>query len=121
MRCVARCNLYCQSGFVVIEIQLAAGSRLKMGGVWSFLSTSKNQKTLSWISGGLVVVAGGAWAVFTYLWPHDASSPGVAKIVCAQPGGVAAGRDASGNTITINGAVQVAMGTKPCVEAGKPQ
>jgi hypothetical protein len=91
-----------------------------MGGLWSFLSTSKNQKTLSWIGGGLVVVASGAWAVFTYLWPHEGPSAEGPKIVCAQPGGVAAGRDASGNTITVNGSMQVAMGAKPCVEAAKP-
>jgi hypothetical protein len=92
-----------------------------MGGVWSFLSATKNQKTLSWVGGGLVVVAGGAWAVFTYLWPHEASSPEGPTIVCTQPGGIAAGRDANGNSITINGSVQVAAGAKPCVEPGKPQ
>ena len=92
-----------------------------MDGVWSFLSAPKNQKTISWIGGGLVVVAGGAWALFTYLWPHEASSPEGPKIVCAQPGGIAAGRDSSGNTITINGPVQVAAGAKPCVETGKAQ
>lgn len=87
-----------------------------MGSLWPFLSASKNQKTLSWLGAGLVVVAGGGWAVFTYIWPHDEGP----KIVCAQQGGVAAGRDASGNTITINGSAQVAMGAKPCVERGKP-
>lgn len=92
-----------------------------MGSLWSFLSTPKNQKTISWIGGGLVVVAGGAWAVFTYLSPNEASSPEGPKIVCAQPGGIAAGRDANGNTIAVNGNSQVATGAKPCVEAGKPQ
>ena len=88
-----------------------------MGSLWSFLSASKNQKTLSWAGGGVVVAVGGAWAVYTYVWPHEADVP---KIVCAQPGGVAAGRDAKGDTITINGSVQVAAGAKPCVDAGKP-
>lgn len=94
-----------------------------MGSLWKFVSAPKNQKSLSWIGGGLVVVAGGAWAVVTYLWPHEAPSPEGPKIVCAEPGGVAAGRDANGNTITINGNAQVATGAKqaPCVEAGKPQ
>jgi hypothetical protein len=92
-----------------------------MGSPWSFLSASKNQKTLSRLGAGLVVVAGGAWAVFTYLWPHEASSPEGPRIVCAQPGTVAAGRDANGNTITINGSMQLAMGAKPCVEVGKPR
>jgi hypothetical protein len=92
-----------------------------VGGLWSFLSAPKNQKTLSWAGGGLVLVAAGSWAVFTYLWPHDAPSADGPKIVCAQSGGVAAGRDASGNTITTNGNTQVATGGAPCVEAGKPQ
>jgi hypothetical protein len=93
-----------------------------MSALWSFLSAPKNQKTLSWLGGGLVVVAGGAWVVFTYLWPHDTPPTESPKIVCAQQGGIAAGRDASGNTITINGNAQVATGVKqaPCVEAGKP-
>jgi hypothetical protein len=90
-----------------------------MSGLWSFLSAPKNKKTLSWLGAGLVVVAGGAWAVFTYVWPHEEGQ----KIVCAESGGVAAGRDANGNTITNNGNAQVARGEKqaPCVEAGKPQ
>ena len=94
-----------------------------MDGVWSFLSAPKNQKTISWIAGGLVVLAGGAWAVFTYVWPHDAPSPEGPKIVCAQPGGIAGGRDANRNTISINGNAQIATGAKqtPCVEAGKQQ
>jgi hypothetical protein len=87
-----------------------------MSGLWSFISAPKNKKTLSWLGAGLVVVAGGAWAVFTYVWPHEEGP----KIVCAQPGGVAAGRDANGNTVTLNGTAQVAPGGAPCVEAGKP-
>ena len=90
-----------------------------MGRQWSFLSAPKNQKTISWIAGGLIVLASGAWAVFTYVWPHEESP----KIVCAQPGGIAGGRDANGNTISINGNAQIATGAKqaPCGEAGKPQ
>jgi hypothetical protein len=90
-----------------------------MGSLWAFFTKSKNQQTLSWLGGGLVVAAGGAWAVYTYMWSHEESP----KIVCAQQGGVAAGRDANGNTITINSNAQIAVGAKqaPCVEAGKPQ
>jgi hypothetical protein len=94
-----------------------------MSSLWSFLSAPKNQKTLSWLGGGLVILAGGAWAVFTYLWPHEAPPPEGPKVVCAEAGGVAAGGDANGNTITVNGSAQVATGAKqaPCVEAGKPR
>jgi hypothetical protein len=94
-----------------------------MSSLWSFLSAPRNQRTLSWFGGGLVIVAGGAWAVFTYLWPHEASAPEGPKIVCAQEGGIAAGRDASGNTITINGNARVATGAQqaPCVDTEKSQ
>jgi len=90
-----------------------------MGSLWAFLTKPKNQRTLSWLGAGIVVVAVGAWTVFTYIWPHE----GGPKLVCAQRGGVAAGRDANGNTIIVNGNAQVATGARqaPCVEAGKPQ
>ena len=88
-----------------------------MGSLWAFLTKPKNRITLTWIGAGIVVVAGGAWEVFKYIWPNE-DGP---KIVCAESGGVAAGHDASGNTITINGNIQVATGAKPCVEAGKPR
>jgi hypothetical protein len=84
---------------------------------WSFLSVPKNRKALAGIWAVVVVVAGGAWEVYKYVWPHEEGP----KIVCAQPGGIAAGRDAKGNSITINGNAQVATGAAPCVEAGKPQ
>ena len=49
-----------------------------------------------------VAVAGGVWAVFTYVFPAD--KPGKAPqppAVSAGPGGVAVGRDMSGSTISI--------------------
>jgi hypothetical protein len=50
----------------MVEMQAPMGSKLPMASLWSFLSTSKNQKTLSWIGGGLVVVIAGLWAAFVY-------------------------------------------------------
>jgi hypothetical protein len=90
-----------------------------MGSLWSFLAKPKNQKTLSWLGGGAAIAVGGIWVVVTYLWPHDRPAPEAApKIVCAQPGAVAAGHDASGNTITVNG--NVLTGDRaPCVDVGK--
>ena len=38
-----------------------------MTDLWSFLGDAKNQATLSWLGGGLVVLAGGAWAVLKFL------------------------------------------------------
>jgi hypothetical protein len=50
----------------------------------------------------MIAVAGGLWAVFTYVFPAD--NPGkVAQppAVTSGPGGVAAGRDISGSQINI--------------------
>jgi hypothetical protein len=69
-----------------------------MGGLWSFLAKPKNQKTLSWLGGGAVVVIAGVWAAFVYLFPakkDEASLPPV----CAQQG-IAIGGAVSGSTIT---------------------
>jgi hypothetical protein len=90
--------------------------------LWSFFTNPKNQKTLSWLGGGAVVAAGGIWAVVTYLWPPGNKSGEEAKIVCAQQGSVAAGRDASGNVINFNGGPPMAAAGSPlsCADASKP-
>ena len=90
-----------------------------MGSRSSVLSVPKSRKALAGIWAVLIVLAGGGWEVVKYVWPHEEGP----KIVCAQSGGIAAGRDASGNTLSINGDTQVETGAKqaPCVEAGKPQ
>lgn len=40
-----------------------------MEAVWDFLSDESNQKTLAWLGGVLVTVAGGAWTAIQYIWP----------------------------------------------------
>jgi hypothetical protein len=100
-----------------LECTPSSGNRFPMRSLWSFLSIPKNQRTLTLLGGAFAAALTAAWAVFAYVWPHEEGP----KIVCAQQGGVAAGRDASGNTVTINGSMQTTMGAKPCVEAGKPQ
>ena len=37
-----------------------------MGGFWAFLSDPDNQRTLAWLGGGLMVLAGGIWTVVTF-------------------------------------------------------
>jgi hypothetical protein len=69
-----------------------------MASVWSIIGKPSNRQALSWLGGGIVAVAAGAWAVVTYVWPADRG----ASTVCAQQGSVAAGHNASGNTITYN-------------------
>ena len=40
-----------------------------MGSLWSLLAKPENQKTLSWLGGGAVVVIAGLWAAFVYVFP----------------------------------------------------
>jgi hypothetical protein len=74
--------------------------------MWAILSKAKNRAILS-------------WAVLTYIWPaHE--KPG---IVCAQQGSIAAGRNASGNTITNTfsggAAPSGSLGSTACTAAAK--
>jgi len=83
-----------------------------MRSIWSFVRKPGNQRLLSWLGGGGAVAAAGIWAVVTYVWPaHDA-----AKTVCSQQGGIAAGRDASGNTVNYSGGAPAGGGAATCAD-----
>ncbi|NKL97662.1 hypothetical protein [Rhizobium leguminosarum] len=65
---------------------------------WAFLGNESNQKTLAWLGGGLVTVAGGAWAVIQLVWsskkvdhgkPPDQPKPPATNNVLADHGGFA--------------------------------
>ena len=81
-----------------------------MSSVWSFITKPTNRQILSWIGGGLVIVATGTWAVVTYVWPppHDG-----AKTVCAQQG-VVFGGNVSGSRVTNT--ASGTTNTAPCIE-----
>jgi hypothetical protein len=93
-----------------------------MRSLWPFLSDSKNQKTLAWLGSGLVVAAGGTWAVVTYVWPMHDVSPEPSNVVCARLGSIAAGHDASGDVINYNGGAPMGPGGPPesCGDLTKP-
>ena len=82
-----------------------------------FLKRAGNRAILSWIGSGIVVAAGGLWAVITYVWPEHHSP----TTVCAQQGSISSGGNASGNHITIHypGANPGGGGSSTCVEGGK--
>lgn len=46
-----------------------------MGGPMRFLRDRRNREVLGWLGSGLVVLAGAAWAVFTYVRPPPATIP----------------------------------------------
>ncbi len=56
----------------------------------ALLTEKKNRTALGFLGGGLVVLAGGAWVVVTYFYPQQGVN-------------VSAGRDMTGNVITITG------------------
>jgi hypothetical protein len=91
--------------------------RAAVGPVWSIIAKPKNRQILSWVGGGIVAVVVGSWTVVTYVWPAHESG----KVVCAQQGSIASGRDASGNTITYNGGAPsgAGSGTASCADTAK--
>ena len=69
--------------------------------VWQFLQDEKNQRMLTLIGGGLVVVVGGLWTAFVYFFPAPSPKPSPPqKQIEAECGSVAVGGDVSGATIT---------------------
>ncbi len=72
---------------------------------WRFVKRKNNRVILQWLGGGVVVVAGAVWTVFVFFVHPDAPSPGNGMNVEASGGGVAAGRDITGSTITIDQSV----------------
>jgi hypothetical protein len=61
--------------------------------IWDFLKDGSNQTVLSWIGGGIVVVAGGLWAASKFLFPKEKDKSAPPPAVHADHGGFAAGRD----------------------------
>jgi len=71
--------------------------------LWGVLEKRKSaREVIALLLPVAVAIAGGIWAVFTYVFPADkpakVSQP---PAVSAGPGGVAAGRDIRGSTISI--------------------
>jgi hypothetical protein len=76
-----------------------------VGSLWSFLQKPKNQKTLSWLGPGAVIVIAGLWAAFVYFFPpkKDGESSGpqvkIDSSVKAGDCGFANSGTATGNTL----------------------
>jgi hypothetical protein len=83
-----------------------------MNSLWSFIGKPKNRQMLSWLGGGIVAVAMGAWAVMTYFLP--AHEP--LKTVCNQQG-VVIGGNVSGSS--VSNTVTSSSGSGPCLETNQ--
>lgn len=77
-----------------------AGPAASPGSRRPVILQERNRRLWGWLGGGLVVLAGGVWAVVTLL-SSPAPTPEGAGTHVEAPGGVAAGRDISGSTITV--------------------
>ena len=64
--------------------------------IWNWLKDDKNRDVIKMTGAGLAALAAAGWAVLTFV--VDRSPP---PSVTAGAGGVAAGRDMSGNTINV--------------------
>jgi hypothetical protein len=71
--------------------------------MWEFVADPVNRDALGWLAGGIVAIAGGFWAVFTYF--HNRKSSDTVPRPVAADRSVAAGRDVKvGGDITITAA-----------------
>jgi hypothetical protein len=71
--------------------------------VLAFLRDESNRALLGWIGGGLVVLATGLWAVFTFYVDHSKPPPPATTIVEQKGTGIASGRDTNINApVTIS-------------------
>jgi hypothetical protein len=89
-----------------------------MGKSWLDISTPAKRARLSWIGGGIVAVAAGAWTVVTYVWP--AHGGGKSGINCAANASIATQGDVSGVTINANGATLQSSRTSDCGNSSTP-
>lgn len=66
-----------------------------MDAIWAFLSNPEIQRTLTWLGGGLVIVAGGLWAVIQFFFrrPSSPTAAAPSTSISADRGSIAAGRD----------------------------
>jgi hypothetical protein len=68
--------------------------------VWTFLKDSANQAVLTWIGGGIVVAAGGIWAVVKFFAKKEDEGH-FKPSVKAEGGSVAIGGDNKDSPINI--------------------
>jgi hypothetical protein len=72
--------------------------------LWGFLQDESNRTVLTWIGGGIVVVAGGCWTIIRFLISKKEKGERAAvPHVTASQGAVAAGGDIRDSRIDTRG------------------
>jgi hypothetical protein len=64
--------------------------------IWNWLKDNENRDVLKMTAAGLAAVVAAGWTVLTFVVDHHPSAN-----VMSGAGGIAAGHDISGNTITL--------------------
>jgi hypothetical protein len=80
---------------------------------WAFLTSSDNRVILSWVGSGVVVVAGGFWAVFRFFVSKTSVAGGrggnasvkgnVSEATGGRGGGAISGTGGAGGNATVKG------------------
>ena len=96
-------------------VDLARGDT---SGLWGFLRDKRNQQVLSWLGGGLVVVATGLWLAFVYFSsapksPEAKSPEPTPASVQANCGSIAIGGNVTSATITGGATTNLDCAPKP--------
>ncbi len=73
--------------------------------MWHWLKDSNNRTVRAWLGSGLVVLAGGAFALFTYLVPPESGGGGAttAPSVHVERGVGAGGNISVGGDLSVSG------------------
>ena len=71
-----------------------------LGTAWAFLKDPTNQAVLTWIGGGIVVIAGGIWAVVKFFAEKEDGGDRKPSVK-AEEGSVAIGGDNKDSPINI--------------------
>jgi hypothetical protein len=78
--------------------------------MWKFFQKKANRELVGWVCGGLAVLGGAGWAVFTYfVSPESAKQPAPAEVDCSIEAhySLAACRD-----LTLRGPVHITGGDR---------
>jgi hypothetical protein len=71
-----------------------------IGDIWAFLADGANRETLTWIGGGVAVVAGTLWKVVSFFAKPKAKPAAPTPLqATAESGGVAVAGPVTGSTI----------------------
>jgi hypothetical protein len=91
------------------------GNAGAMEALLRIIRRSDNRRALSWLGGGLIVLATGIWVLVTHFFPADTWKGETKETTVESQGGIASGRDTNvkGNVSFGSGALPPDSGERP--------